>query len=139
MYYVRRFIGYCIDWFFVVVIGFLSFIANPNFRLEYLIKPSAKMLSPIGFILGIVAFIVLPIFKDCVLGSTSIGKFIVGLKVVNAKTNQRPAFGQLILRNLTFYIPFADMITVLVTKNQKLGDIIAGTKVVNKKEAKHNV
>ena len=132
MYYVRRLIACFIDCFLITSIGFLSFVVNPNFKWEYLLRPSAKMLSPLGVLIGVVALVFLPYFKDCILGSTSIGKFIVGLKVVDATTNQKPKFYQLVFRNIAMYT-VADPITVLITKNKKLGDIIVNTKVVDRK------
>ena len=62
--------------------------------------------------------------------SRSIGKRIFGLKIVN-KSDLIPATSkQCLIRNLTILIWPIEVITLLFSSNERIGDLIAGTKVV---------
>ena len=125
--------SFVVDWFLIFAVGLLILMLNSNFRFEYLIKPSIIIIHPVNVLLSIAFFVVFPFFKDCVFNRSSVGMYIFGLKVVDKESNERPTTKQLIIRNISFYVFFADMIAVLINKNQKLGDVWAHTKVVLKK------
>ena len=62
--------------------------------------------------------------------SKSIGKRIFGLTIVN-KSDSKPATNvQCLIRNLTILIWPIEVITLLFSSNERIGDLIAGTKVV---------
>ena len=71
------------------------------------------------------------LFADGLEGGQSIGKRLVGLRVVSAETGAPCTFGQSFVRNLLLMIlgPI-DWIFILGERHQRLGDKAAGTMVV---------
>ena len=88
------------------------------------------MFTSIGFLLGLLWFVIYCLFKDCLFGRRSLGKLICGLKIQNSETGDKASFGSLILRNITYVIVQIEGIVVLVNKGKRLGDFIANTQVV---------
>ena len=112
---------------------------GPRFDPQYLMYPSVKMFSAYGVILGILGFLLLPVVRDAVCGGASVGKRIVGLKVVDGKTGNKPSLKQLLLRNLFFYFVAFDAIVILYRhkktgKGMSLGDEVSGTDIVYQKK-----
>ena len=101
----RRFIAFVIDWNLVFLISMGLFTLGPRFEVEYLLRPSIRMFSAYGVILGVLAFIILPFIKDCLFKGASLGKLICGIKVYDNHNKETAKTGALILRNITFYIP----------------------------------
>lgn len=126
---IRRFVAFVIDWNVIFLIGFGLFISGPRFDIEYLRRPSIKMFSAYGVLLGILAFILLPLLKDCVFKGASLGKLICGIKVYDIHRKNTAGIFSLILRNITFYIPFVEMIVCLCNKGRTLGDMLSSTYV----------
>ncbi len=71
------------------------------------------------------------IFRD-VLGSKSIGKKILKLKIIDENTGNPCNFLRRLLRNITWILGPIEVIFLLVSK-KRLGDILAKTKVVEDK------
>ncbi|MCG8700483.1 MAG: RDD family protein, partial [Bacteroidales bacterium] len=57
----------------------------------------------------------------------SIAKRILKLKIVNHKTNQTAGPLRCLVRNITFPIWPIEIIVILINKNRRIGDFIAGT------------
>ena len=134
----RRFIAFVIDWNVVFLISIGLFTLGPRFEVEYLLRPSIRMFSAYGVILGILAFIILPFIKDCLFKGASLGKLICGIKVYDNHNKETAKTGALILRNITFYIPFVEMILCLCNKGRTLGDMVSSSHVDIRKKTQNN-
>ena len=130
---VKRFFAFLIDWMIIVFIGSFLITLGPNFDIKYFFYPSIDMISLYGVVLSIDIWAFFPLFKDCVFNCASFGKVLLGLKVVDSKTLKKPSVVKLIIRNITFYFPFVDVIVWLVTHGKTLGDIISDTVVLSAK------
>lgn len=130
---VRRFFAFAIDWNLMLGGAMALLFYGPGTNPEYIIAPSMKMFATPGFFLGGAWFVVFCLFKDCLFGRRSVGKLILGLKIVDAETLQKPSLSKLILRNLPFIIVQVEGILVLLNHGRRLGDVIAKTKVVSRK------
>lgn len=121
-----------IDWNLILLLSFAMFLISPNFDWKYLSVPSTEMFSAYGVALGFLCLLILPLIKDCIFRNASIGKKIMGLRVVDRTTGQPPRFGKLLLRNITFYFYYVEIIAVLVNRGVSLGDMLSGTAVIEK-------
>lgn len=65
------------------------------------------------------------------IGGRSIGKRLVGLKVIDKQTGEPAGLLKCLLRNVTWFIGSIDIIVYLI-KGARLGDMLAGTDVVEK-------
>lgn len=130
---IKRIVAFVIDWNLVFLICVALLLSGPQFKLEYLALPRVEMFSSYGVILGLLGFVLLPLIRDCILKNASVGKRIMGLRVVDVKTWQPPSLGKLILRNVMFYFPAVEFILVLVNNGASVGDMISGTAVVEKR------
>ena len=70
-------------------------------------------------------------FKDC-FGGRSIGKRLLGYRVVNNKSQEVASPFKCILRNLTYLLGLIDVAFIFYNKGgRRLGDYIANTNVVS--------
>ena len=76
---------------------------------------------------------VLLLLRDFLFGGTSLGKRILGLRVVDITTHKKPPALKRILRCLFFIILPIDAITMFI-EGRSLGDRVANTIVVSKKQ-----
>ena len=76
--------------------------------------------------------LLLLIFKD-IFKSGSIGKRIMKLEIVDSKTQEKALLTKRILRNVTWVLSFIEVI-FLIASDKRIGDRIAGTEVVEKKQ-----
>jgi len=132
----RRSIAFLIDWNVILLICSGLFFSGPRFELDYFLRPSIKMFSAFGVLLGLLSFVVLPLIKDCLFKGASLGKLICGIKVYDEHSKDTAKGVSLILRNLTFYIPFIEMIVALCNNGRTLGDMLSSSYVdlKNRKE-----
>ena len=126
---VRRFIAFIIDWSVIFLISFGLFISGPRFEVEYLLRPSIRMFSAYGVLLGILGFVLLPLLKDCLFKGASLGKLICGIKVYDNHSKDTAKNIALISRNITFYIPYVEMIVCLCNEGRTLGDMLSSSYV----------
>ena len=129
---IRRFFAFVVDWYimFGVAIALMYFV--PEINPEYLLYPSIKMLSSVGFLMGLAWLPLYCLFKDCLFKGRSLGKLIFGLTIQNSETGEKASWGSLILRNIPYIIVQIEGIIVLVNKGKRLGDMLAKTQVVRK-------
>ena len=127
---IRRFLAFVIDWNILFGIAMVLMLFGPGSNPEFFVYPSIKMFTSVGFLLGLLWFVIYCLFKDCLFGRRSLGKLICGLKIQNSETGGKAPFGSLILRNITYVIVQIEWIVVLVNKGKRLGDFIAKTQVV---------
>ena len=86
--------------------------------------------------LGIFSYI---LFKDAFFSGQSLMKRLLGLRVINARTQIKCRWYQSLTRNLILFISPLNLIEVLMVvfnpSGRRLGDMLAGTVVVNSGEA----
>ncbi len=131
---IKRAIAFAIDWNLIFIISLVIFLSGPNFDPKYLLVPSTEMFSMFNVFLGILSFMVLPLVKDLMFKNASIGKLIMGIRVVNADDGSQPSTINLIKRNIAFYFPPIELISFLIKGGKTIGDIISNTIVVEKKK-----
>lgn len=129
---ILRFLAFVIDWNIMFGVAVALMFFGPGSNPDYFIYPSIKMLTSIGFILGLLWIPLYCLFKDCLFGRRSLGKLICGLRIQNSKTGEKASFGSLIIRNITYIIVQVEGVFVLVNKGKRLGDYIAKTQVVRR-------
>lgn len=130
---VKRAVAFAIDWNLIFIISMAVLVSGKNFNMQYLITPSTEMFSSGNVILGILCFILLPLTRDLLFRNASIGKMIMGLRVVDPVSGNPPDVINLIKRNVTFYIFPIEAITFFANNGKKIGDDLSGTAVVEKK------
>lgn len=87
--------------------------------------------DPSGLLLpGLLIIFLLFFGKDCFNG-ISIGRWIMGIQVVNAENAETPTKGKLILRNISQVLWPLEFIVLAVSKDkQRLGDLMTNTRVI---------
>jgi uncharacterized RDD family membrane protein YckC len=130
-----RIIGRILDFIVLIAYGIIIFVVIGFGNLERFMNNNAWF---------IVIFIVIPVvfydlLSEIFLNGQSLGKKIMGIKVISLNGNQ-PSFGQYLIRwlfrivDFSFSGSFVALITVAATeKKQRLGDIVAGTVLVKTK------
>lgn len=112
----KRGIAFCIDLLFSTAISMLLFV-------------SGSQVEDVDFLPYLLTVGGLTLLSRDVFGR-SLGKFIMGLQIIDTKTNSRANSDQRLLRNIT--TPFT-IIEVLIyicrNDNKRLGDVLAGTSV----------
>ncbi len=83
------------------------------------------------FVLLVLLYPLLFVFRDVIFKGRSIGKRIFGLYVLDKNTNESASIKQRIIRNLFFFIYPVDGIIMIATK-ESIGDKICNTVVVKK-------
>ncbi len=63
----------------------------------------------------------------------TLGKLIMGLRVVDASSGEPASTRSLIIRNITFYLPPVELIAFM-TNGRTIGDKLSGSTVVEKKK-----
>ena len=100
-------------------------------------SPLIILLSSIGMFVAVfillIPMVVYVLIRDGLFGGRSIGKKLMGLRVVNVKSNKPCSIKDSVLRNITLLVPvlgFIEMLMPLVDANGlRFGDKIAGTQV----------
>ncbi len=116
--------------FFVATLFIMSFTsrASYSYRNEF-----GLLFNNLMAMLDFFLFVYI-IFRDSV-GGASIGKRIVGCRVVKAADGVPAEFGACLVRNLVFIFPFMAVIELATASfradRRRLGDLIAGTLVVH--------
>ncbi len=130
---IRRFLAFVIDWNIMLGVAIAFLFYGPGASPDYFMYPSIKIFASPGFLLFLAWIPLYCLFKDCLFGSRSLGKLLCGLKIQSSKTGEKPSFGCLILRNLTYAIVQVEAVMVLANKGKRLGDLMARTRVVRRK------
>ena len=129
---IKRIIAFVIEGILVfLIVGFCLFIGSD--MKEQLLMPSITGFKWYGVLLSLLAFFVLPFFRDLPFG-VSPGKLVMGLRVMDKITEEKASVPKLILRNITFYIPQIEFIVLLATRGRTLGDMISKTTVENRRK-----
>ncbi len=127
----RRLLAWLIDWnicglpVFIIMTIILSVFQSRAFE-----SPSSVTFIML-FIMGL--FPILFILRDFVMRGRSVGKRITGLIILDKSTGEPIKSSKLIIRNLFLIIMQIDVIVLLVS-GQSVGDKVAHTAVVMKKD-----
>ncbi len=122
----KRIIAGIIDFIIIAVIYEIPFFILIILPLIAGGLSSINMIDRIFFCTLIALFLL--IFKD-VFKKGSIGKQIMKLEIIDIKTNEKAFLSKRILRNLTWFLSFVEVIVLMAT-GKRIGDRIAGTEVV---------
>jgi len=124
----KRIIAGLIDFFIsstLQAVFMMLFLIRPFFFLE----SKGEMYNVV--ILALIATfcaLVYMLVRD-IIGEKSIGKLIMKLKIINKNNEAEAVFSKRLLRNLTWLLGPCEFLVFLITK-ERLGDKIAGTKVI---------
>lgn len=122
----KRIIAGIIDFIIIAVIYEIPFFILIILPLIAGGLSSINMIDRIFFCTLIALFLL--IFKD-VFKKGSVGKQIMKLEIIDIKTNEKAFLSKRILRNLTWFLSFVEVIVLMAT-GKRIGDRIAGTEVV---------
>lgn len=119
----KRFCAFAIDYLLIIVTCYIPFqiIIGFNFNI-----------SNEAFYIYIFSAMLLVILKDYVFRNYSFGKKIMKIQIMK-KNNQKPSIAVIVLRNVFLLIWPIEAIMFLIF-NERLGDIVFNTKVVEMKE-----
>lgn len=114
----KRFIAFMID---VAIAALIAIIAN-----SILFIFDVRVITPM---MGAAAWAIL-FCKDCFNG-TSVGKYIVGIQVVNSDNNEILSPTKCVIRNLFYFLTFIEAIVMYYgSKGLRVGDYATHAKVV---------
>ena len=127
---IRRFLGIIIDQMVAIALS----VALAFGVIFFLPIADVDLLTTIAMCTAFLGDAVLLALRDAIAGGTSLGKRIFGLCVVDKVNAARPVVWQRVVRSLSHVIiPVPDAIVVLAT-GRSIGDFIAGTAVVSRKD-----
>jgi len=115
----KRYTAQLIDQIIAIVFAILiAVIANPNTFFQ---------------IISLIFFLGYSLFHDAMPNGQSIGKKLLGIKVVNMKTGNACSVKESFIRSITKLpiIAFIDALMIFSAIRRRLGDRLAGTIVVN--------
>lgn len=122
----KRILASLIDWY-ILYFGIYGIILFIKYKIFYYFPNYEIYKFFVDFI-----YIIYFLFKDLIFKNASIGKKLVGIKIVT-KDNYIPKIYIIVLRNIFDPILFvADFLSILIA-NIKLGDILFKTKVIDNK------
>jgi uncharacterized RDD family membrane protein YckC len=127
----KRFIAGAIDFLIAAIIQsilMLIFIMRPLVTQQI----DMNRVIVLNLIITLVSMSYL-IIRD-ILGSRSIGKKILKLKILDIKTGNSANWAARLIRNITWLLGPLEIVLILVTGN-RMGDIIAQTKVEAEKQS----
>ena len=124
---------FCDFWFILsIVIPLFLFVMIFYFSLNYykIIIEYKLLIYKLMFFLPSFLFYFLLLNKDNI-NAMSIGKRILGFKIVDYKTKKKATNFQCMLRNLTLLIWPIEIIISLINPKRRIGDYFANTEVIN--------
>ena len=124
---IRRIVAWIIDW---ILSGIPAFVCA--FIISAYVMESGGTITPplvLLFFLCVFSYPVLFILRDVIFCGRSIGKRILGLRVIDRETGQIPAIWKRIVRSAFLFVYLADGVYLLAT-GKSLGDTVCETTVV---------
>lgn len=122
----KRILAFIVDW--CIVFGICAAVATWGESATY---DGELHFNTFRLILAVVLYLALPIFRDLLIRNRSLGKFFIGLEVIDGDGN-KPNVVRLILRNIFSVFPFIDFVLLVGTDDGTLGDRISKTYVIKK-------
>lgn len=126
---VKRFLAFIIDFVITAIINNIPFwilIMIPLLRGHRL--PSSSIIIR-AMLSTLIAFLYL-LLRDLPKNG-SVGKMVMKLKVVDAKTKEPASIGKRLLRNVTWFLSWIEIIVYIAAK-KRIGDMLAKTDVIEK-------
>ena len=126
---VKRFLAFIIDFVITAIINNIPFwilIMIPLLRGHRL--PSSRIIIR-AMLSTLIAFLYL-LLRDLPKNG-SVGKMVMKLKVVDAKTKEPASIGKRLLRNVTWFLSWIEIIVYIAAK-KRIGDMLAKTDVIEK-------
>lgn len=123
----KRIVAAVIDW---NLCGMPALIYSFIFR-AVVRSHGISLVIGVLFFFFVLSFFVLFVFRNVIFGGRSIGKRLLGLYIVDKKTNELPSKQKLVIRNLFLFIYPIDAIFLIVNK-QSIGDMATETAVICK-------
>lgn len=117
----KRFSAQFIDEILALSVGYLALLLLKEFL------PSDNSVPMLAMWLVVLIYTLL---ADGMFKGQSIGKKVLGLYVVNTKTNEPCTYTQSAFRNITYLLGFIDLIFLLGSERRRIGDRLASTKVM---------
>ena len=112
-----------LDHIIICLVGVITGI--PVFIIAFILKRSLNL--NVTFIAGMLVFIIY--FCKDILNGKSPAKRLLGLQVIDLKTGQPASKLQTIIRNITIPLWPLEVLYTLFSKDRRIGDLLAGTKV----------
>jgi uncharacterized RDD family membrane protein YckC len=126
----KRIVAYVLDMILVSVIYMVLLILGAIIGRLLDIAVISLLFLFIAIAIGAIYLLL----RDALFSGQSVGKKLMGVKVINTVTNKQCSFKDSILRNITWFIPvigLIDLILPLIDKEGlRLGDKLAKTQVV---------
>ena len=125
----KRIGAFVIDFIIIALIYDIPFFILVMFPILQGNALSGNAIMTRTFISTFIAYILL-VFKD-IFKDGSIGKKIMKLKIIDSETKESASLGKRILRNVTWFLSWIEIIVYFVTY-KRIGDRLAKTDVVLK-------
>lgn len=119
----KRFSAQFIDEALAFIVGYIVLL------LLFKLLPSENNVPLLAMWLVIIVY---TLVADGMFQGQSIGKKMLGLYVVNTKTNSQCTYIQSVMRNITYLLGIIDWIFIIGSERRRLGDRFASTKVMMK-------
>jgi uncharacterized RDD family membrane protein YckC len=118
----KRLTAFIIDLFIITMIISVPFFATQTIKSQILTQFFSALM------------VTLLLCKDCINGQ-SVGKLIMKIQVVDDTTNQKVYVVRCIIRNFFVIFWIVEVVVLFVSKNKRIGDYVAKTKVINNNKA----
>lgn len=115
-------------WFIIIMIPSIILTTNN-------LDPIASMKFTVGFSLIPYSAMIFVILNKDFFNGQSISKRIYGYRIIDIKTNQTANETKCMLRNITMILWPIEALMILINPTRRLGDIIAGTKLIDKEQS----
>ena len=112
----KRFTSQFVDELVALAAGYVFYLAAQSLGLPL----ELAFLGFLGYLL----------LCDGLPGGQSLGKRLTGTAVVHATTEEPCSYGRSLVRNLALVLGVIDAVFILGKQRRRLGDYIAGTKVI---------
>ena len=125
---IKRTVAFLIDWVIILFVCIFLMFLQFDFGLPFFLKAgTAVFITSYSGIIGLLGFILLPLFRDVMFGNGSIGKKLMGITVVSCDSREKISVGRYILRNLLFYLVIVELAMLLFGNGKTVGDMISKT------------
>ena len=116
-----------LDLLYILVI-FFPWIIIISLPFPFLPSKFEYLSFSISFIEGVI--VILTVLNKDLCNGRSIAKRVLGYQIIDIKTNEVASDFKCMLRNITFIIFPVEVIFTLLKNKRRIGDLIAGTKLI---------
>lgn len=115
---IKRLLAFGVDLMSIVVIVNVLFLSTYIIKSQFLLQFLSALM------------ITLLLCKDCMNGQ-SIGKRVMKLQVVDSNTEENISAVRHIVRNLFLPLWYIEILILMISKKERIGDYVARTKVIS--------